>query len=195
MADLTFLNVSKSFNGLPVLENFSYTFREGERYCLMGPSGCGKTTLLRLACGLTNPDAGTISGGMGKCAYVFQEDRLLPWYTVRQNIALVCRRKDADFWIKAVGLDGFADALPTALSGGMRRRAAIARALAADGDFYLFDEAFTGLDTDAKASLYNIVLTHTADKLCLFTSHDPAEAAAVKAICVHLPGKSMYPAE
>ena len=97
MADLTFLHVSKSFNGLPVLENFSYTFREGERYCLMGPSGCGKTTLLRLACGLTNPDAGTISGSMGKCAYVFQEDRLLPWYTVRQNIALVCRRKDADF--------------------------------------------------------------------------------------------------
>ena len=101
---LQFLHVSKTFKNLPVLQDFSFCFEQGKSYCLMGPSGCGKSTLLRLACGLLPPDSGRIIGTENRFSYVFQENRLLPWYTARQNIELVCRRRSAEYWLEADGL-------------------------------------------------------------------------------------------
>mgnify|MGYP002573507062 FL=1 len=176
---LQFLHVSKAFASLSVLQDFSFSFEAGNSYCLMGPSGCGKSTLLRLACGLLQPDSGYITGTENHFSYVFQENRLLPWYTARQNIELVCRRRSADYWLDAVGLKAFADALPETLSGGMRRRIALARALAADGHIYLFDEPFTGLDTERREEIIALIHQYTTEHLCLYTSHDPLEAEKV----------------
>ena len=146
---LQFLHVSKAFASLSVLQDFSFSFEAGNSYCLMGPSGCGKSTLLRLACGLLQPDSGYITGTENHFSYVFQENRLLPWYTARQNIELVCRRRSAAYW------------------------------LAADGYIYLFDEPFTGLDTERREEIIALIHQYTTGHLCLYTSHDPLEAEKV----------------
>lgn len=193
MTQLQFSHVSKKFGSLPVLQDFSHSFAEGQRYCLMSPSGSGKSTLLRLACGLIAPDGGSILGADGKSfSYVFQEDRLLPWYTAKQNIALICRRRTPEDWLEDVGLSAFANALPATLSGGMRRRIAIARALAADGDIYLFDEPFTGLDEELREQIISLIRRYTADRLCLFTSHDAQEAGRVASHILQFDGPPLH---
>ncbi len=174
--DICFSKVSKYFDSLCVMDNFSYSFQTGKHYCLMGPSGCGKSTLLRLACGLIQPDSGNISGIDQNFSYVFQENRLLPWYTAQQNIDLVCHRYDTTYWLNAIGLTAFSKAYPSELSGGMCRRLSIARALAANGEVYLFDEPLTGLDNTLRKQMICFIHQHTAGKLCIYTSHHLDEA-------------------
>lgn len=190
---LQFLHVSKTFKNLPVLQDFSFCFEQGKSYCLMGPSGCGKSTLLRLACGLLPPDSGRIIGTENRFSYVFQENRLLPWYTARQNIELVCRRRSAEYWLEAVGLKAFGDTLPSALSGGMRRRVALARALAADGQIYLFDEPFTGLDAERREEIISLIRQYTTGHLCLYISHDSLEAEKIAAEVLYFTGPPLQP--
>ena len=128
---LTLEHVSKSYGGLPVLNDLSLTLSEGEILALIGPSGCGKSTLLNIISGLVRPDAGSVSGADVKMSYMFQSARLLPWRTVRENIRIVrqdAAEEEVAAIIAAVGLQGFADYYPGQLSGGMARRCALARA-------------------------------------------------------------------
>ena len=129
-----------------VLKNLDLLIPAHEITVLLGRSGCGKTTLLRLIGGLEQPDSGTIRRPPdSKTAFVFQEARLMPWLSVQKNIAFGLKKKDVrrselEHLIAMTGLQGFEDALPGQLSGGMQQRCALARALASKPDFILMDE-------------------------------------------------------
>ena len=152
---LSFNAVSKSFaSGVKALDRASFTLAQGEFLSLVGPSGCGKSTALRLIAGLTEPSEGSISwtGDTPSVGFVFQDAALMPWATVERNVRLPLDLKGtagADKVREAlelVGLGGFAGAYPRELSGGMRMRVSIARALAADATLLLMDEPFAALD-------------------------------------------------
>jgi len=166
MALLELKDVSKSFahakGNLRVLENISFTIEQGEFVALVGPSGCGKSTLLRIINGLMPPTSGQVlyqgrqvDGINLECALVFQSFALLPWLTVKANVELGLeargmgpaeREKRAGVLIDKVGLDGFEEAYPRELSGGMKQRVGIARALAVEPKLLLMDEPFSALD-------------------------------------------------
>ena len=147
---LTIRGICKSFEGRPVLENVSFDFPEAAVTALRGPSGCGKTTLVNIILGLIEPDAGDVlMPASARTAAVFQEDRLLPFKTVLQNITLIgADEQTALSHLSAMGIRDCADKYPSELSGGMRRRAAIARALSAEYDCLVLDEPFSGLDIE-----------------------------------------------
>lgn len=179
-------NVSFSYPEKPVLTDFSLTITPGETVCLSGPSGCGKTTVLRLIAGLETPDAGTVSVD-GRVAVVFQDDRLVPWLTVRDNILLVAPNADADALLADMGLAGEEDARVDSLSGGMQRRVAIARALAIDGDVLLLDEPFNGLDDAAAAVVAAQIRTTYANKTVVLVSHHERDAHLLDAKVFKMP--------
>lgn len=139
-----------SFGTKTVLAGFSLALPQVPIAALTGPSGCGKTTLLRVLAGLERPRSGSVSGiAPAHTAVLFQEDRLLPWRTVRQQITDVLppsRRGEAGRWLAFAELEDEEDSLPSALSGGMARRLALARCAALGGDLLLLDEPFTGID-------------------------------------------------
>lgn len=154
---LSFQSVSKSFaSGVDALSGVSFGLARGEFLSLVGPSGCGKSTALRLIAGLTKPSAGTLAwdGAQPQTGFVFQDAALMPWASVARNVRLPLELKglpaDADDKVAQalalVGLSGFAGAYPRELSGGMRMRVSIARALAADAELLLMDEPFAALD-------------------------------------------------
>lgn len=177
---MNLVSLSKRFGSQEVLKDFSLSLPETGRFCLFGPSGCGKTTLLRLLAGLEKPDSGCIRGlERKKTAFVFQEHRLFPWMTVEENVAAVLprdRKNDAKEWIDRAGLTGSGDKKPHQLSGGMKKRAALARALAYGGDVLLLDEPFQGLDQKAMAELCNMVLQYNTAPLVFLVTHHPEEA-------------------
>ena len=147
---------------------------------VFGASGAGKTTLLRLLAGLLQPASGTIEGLAGKrISMVFQEDRLLPWLTAVENVALVRDGSEADAraLLAALALSAEADQLPRALSGGMQRRVALARALNFGGDVLLLDEPFKGLDAALCAEAAAVVRGRFL--LTVIATHDRGEAAAL----------------
>ncbi len=143
-------NLSLSFGEKVVLKNFSFSVPDTGVTALSGPSGCGKTSFLRCLAGLQKADSGTISGvAPQETAILFQENRLLPWRTVREHITDVLphnRREEADFFLSLVELESESNNYPAQLSGGMGRRLALARCLALDARLYLLDEPFTGVD-------------------------------------------------
>lgn len=171
--------VSFSYDGAPVLSDVSLTLADGA-VCLFGPSGCGKTTLLRLVSGLESPTDGTVRCDARRIAMVFQENRLVPWLTVRENLLLVTDDTDAvDRALCDVSLRDAANKRPDELSGGMQRRVALARALAFGGDLLLLDEPFSGLDDALKVSVAAklrerfagcpiVLVTHSLDEAALF---------------------------
>lgn len=160
--DVICRSLVKRFGATPVLGSLDITFAAGQTTALVGPSGCGKSTLLRLIAGLDAPDAGSVTIGgdppatlraTGGLAVAFQDPSLLPWRTARGNVALAQRlarqpvdRAAIDALLTLVGLDGFLDARPGALSGGMRQRAAIARCLITRPRLLLLDEPFGAVD-------------------------------------------------
>lgn len=178
-------HLEKSFGQTPVLVDFSKDLPDFGVVCITGPSGCGKTTLLRLLAGLVPPDAGTITGmEKRKIAYVFQEDRLLPWVTAAENIRLV--QKDAPIqapmdYLAALGLASQGEKYPAALSGGQRRRVAFLRGLAfleevSDG-ILLLDEPFNGLDQNAIRLLCQKIKELPPQTLVVLVTHqiEPAK--------------------
>lgn len=180
--------VSFSYPNRPVLEDFSLELPKAGVVALTGPSGCGKTTVLHLLSGLLQPQKGRVL--TVPAAVVFQEDRLLPWMTARQNIAVVLQTphaaQEAAFWLEAVGLNDVKDSYPAALSGGMRRRVAIARALAKGGDLLLLDEPFTGLDADSRKNCVLLVKERFSNASVLLVTHQPEEAEQMNAMVCKL---------
>ena len=150
-------HLTLSYGEKRVLEDFSLTLPLEGVTVLSGPSGCGKTTLMRCIAGLERPQGGTVSGIVpSETVFLFQEDRLFPWRTAEQHILDVlpkARRGEADRWLALAGLEAEKAAYPAALSGGMKRRLALARTLALGGKLYLLDEPFTGVDGDRIRSL------------------------------------------
>ena len=158
---LTYHRVYKQFPTQVVCDDFSLEIECGTITCVLGPSGCGKTTLLRLAAGLTHADSGSVACAWGAgepIGYVFQEARLLPWRTAAENVSYVIpperrwssREERPLELLRLVELTSAAARYPDELSGGMARRVALARALAARSSLLLLDEAFSSLDVDLK---------------------------------------------
>ncbi len=156
---IEFDRVSKSFDGKQVLKNFSVTFSKGEFVCLLGASGCGKTTVLRIASGLTLPDSGEVKrDDTLRQSFIFQENRLLPWYDALGNILAVTDDKErAEYFLRQTGLYEDKHKFPNELSGGMKRRLSIARALTFGGDVFFLDEPLRELDKKT-ATLINALL-------------------------------------
>ena len=177
---IEFVNVSKAFGEKTVLSGLNCTFPEGRITCILGPSGCGKTTLLNLILGLLKPDGGEIRGvPEGRIAAVFQEDRLIGHLSALSNVRMVLRRGFPETEIlralEAVGLGDSARQPVCELSGGMRRRAALVRALLADSPLVVMDEPFKGLDGDTRASAIAFTRRMLAGRTALIVTHDPAE--------------------
>ena len=163
---LKITNLSFSFDNKNILEDFSLELKKGEILAVMGSSGYGKTTLLELIAGLYKPQKGEIVNTFEKIAYAFQEPRLFPWLTVRENLLAVMDEKDENAektvlnTLELVGLLDSVDNYPEELSGGMKSRASLARALAFGGDLFLLDEPFAALDEDLRHSLAQTIKEH-----------------------------------
>ncbi|MBV0902638.1 ABC transporter ATP-binding protein [Haloarcula salina] len=196
-AKITIQNVSRSYESTRALADVSLSVTEGEFCCVVGPSGCGKTTLLRAIAGLDDPDGGSILVGGDPVTgpgldrgMVFQEYALFPWRTVRGNIRFGLDRPACDCpdcearvreLIDLVGLDGFEDAYPKELSGGMKQRVGIARALAPDPEILLMDEPFGSVDARTRGRLHAELLdiwTQT-EQTVVFVTHDIDEAVTL----------------
>ena len=174
---VTLTDVSKAYGGIPVLENVSFTLEPGKPFCVTGPSGCGKTTLLRLVMGLERPDSGVVSwstGGKKRFGAMFQEDRLFEELDAVENLRLASGEKD-----RASLRAALLELLPeealgkpvSALSGGQRRRVALARALRPGGEAVLLDEPFTGLDAAAAAQAGEFILRQLGERPLLLALH------------------------
>ena len=179
-------HVSRDFGGLPVLEDLSLTIKQGEFVVLVGPSGCGKTTLLNILSGALAPTSGTVTT-TGILRTVYQHDGLFPWLTVRDNIGLGLRGmtdkvdKAAELadLLALIRLEEFEGHYPHQLSGGMRQRVELARALAGRSDILLLDEPFSALDYQTRLRLRRelVRLLALRPRTVVFVTHDIEEAA------------------
>ncbi len=181
-----FDKVRKTFDGKQVFSDFSYTLSLQGITALMGPSGCGKTTLLRLLCGLESPDSGTISGAPETYTFLFQENRLLPWASALENVALVSDIETAKNILRKVGLAQELQTLPSSLSGGMQRRVALARALAHKSPVLLLDEPFKGLDADLCREMIALLRQEAQTRPILLVTHSLQEAELTGATVINL---------
>lgn len=178
---------AESPNGIRiVLEDISLDIADGEFVCVLGPSGCGKSTLLRLVANLETHTRGTITTRT-RPSVVFQEHGLFPWLTVTENIAYSLKLRGVkkaeraarvEDLLHLVGLVDFADYYPGQISGGMRQRTSVARALADDGDVLLMDEPFGALDEQTRIALQQELLAiwGQTSKAVLFITHSVDEA-------------------
>ncbi len=186
--------VSFSYNpGKPVLRDLEFELYPGELLAVMGPSGCGKSTLLHLIAGLLKPSAGILQSDFQQVSYVFQEPRLFPWLNAEQNIRAVLPRKTNPAIIsEALELVELPDAgglYPGELSGGMKSRVSLARALAYGGDLMLLDEPFASLNEDLRRQLMVRLrerLTKTGTAAVLVT-HQGQDAQAFSRRLLELP--------
>lgn len=191
-------NLSLSFNGKLILDNINFRIAQGEFLCLLGQSGCGKSTLLRILAGLQKTSSGSaffngreITAPNRDCSVVFQDYTLFPWMTAGENLQFALKaaypekskaeiRHLAESYLDMVGLSGVFNNFPGALSGGMRQRAAIARALALPGKILLMDEPFGALDPVNRVMLQQLVRDLHRDsgsgRTIVFVTHDVEEA-------------------
>lgn len=173
--------IAVSFDGKSVLRDCSLRLGAGERLALMGPSGCGKTTLLRVALGLQKPERGTVKRGAANTAAVFQEPRLLDWRTAAENVNLVLSDgaetlERAKEWLARMELREAAALYPAELSGGMRQRVSLARALAVEPELLLLDEPFRGLDEALSERIARGLGEWLAQSAVLLVTHSEREA-------------------
>ncbi|MDO4275816.1 MAG: ATP-binding cassette domain-containing protein [Eubacteriales bacterium] len=174
-------NLTKSYEGHKVLDQCSLTLEEGKVYALMGPSGCGKTTLLHILMGIVEKDEGSIEGIAGKeVSAVFQENRLFTFLSAGENAAAVQKKAQKLEDINEI----LAEILPREslnqmvqeYSGGMKRRAAIGRAMLAESDFIIMDEPFTGLDEETKNQVIQFIKKYRRGRTLIFSTHQEREA-------------------
>ncbi|MDH2399927.1 ABC transporter ATP-binding protein [Bradyrhizobium sp. SSUT18] len=197
MPAFTISSLDKLYPGAPpvrALSNISFSVEEGEFVVLLGASGCGKSTLLEILAGLQQPSGGSalfhdrpIAGPGGELGVVFQDASLYPWRTVAANVGLglelrgldkVQAQRLVDEHLSLVGLDGFGDKFPHQISGGMKQRAGIARALVGDPDVLLMDEPFGAVDYVTRNKLQEdlIRIWQQRRKTIVFVTHDVGEA-------------------
>lgn len=177
-------NLSFSYGRKSVIENLSLELPDRGVFALMGPSGCGKTTLLYLISGLLKAKNGKIQRDSDKIAYSFQEPRLLEQKSALENVKFVLNDKDKDkdkdkiaiSFLTDLGLEAEANTLPRQLSGGMKQRVSLARALAFDGDVSLFDEPFNGLDEAIKERAAALLRKKGEDSLVILITHSADDA-------------------
>lgn len=174
-------NVQKIFNDNCVLKDFSLEVHKEEIVCIIGPSGCGKSTLLNIISGILKPSEGEVVNNSFKTSYVFQEDRLLPWKNVYDNIRIVNEDSTKEKCLKLiekVGLKGFEKYYPSELSGGMRQRCSIARAFNYEADLLLMDEPFKSLDYNLRLNMIQHLLKiwESTKKSIAFVTHEIDEA-------------------
>ena len=177
-------NISKSFGEKQIFRDFSADIPEGKTTCLTGVSGSGKTTLLRILSGLETLDAGEIIGlSERRLSVVFQEDRLCENLSPISNVRLAApsgtTRESIRSGMTSIGLSDCEKQPVRELSGGMRRRVAILRALFAQYDFLLLDEPFKGLDEESKRQTISFIKEHAMDMTILLITHDHLDAAAM----------------
>ena len=195
--ELAIKNVSKTYGDLLVLNKINLNVKEGQIVCIIGPSGCGKSTLLRLIGGLEHPDNGSIEARgapppdcLNPLTYIFQDFSLLPWRTVEKNISLVLEdhrlsSKNKNEIIKSVlqrtKLTEFGDRWPRELSGGMKQRVGIARALAVNPSVLLMDEPLSALDSQTSEILLNdlIELWEKQHFTAVYITHNLSEAIRI----------------
>lgn len=184
---VAFEKVSFSYDTTSVLHQVTWRLPARGVVCLWGASGCGKTTALRLLAGLETPDDGRVIGA-DRVAMVFQEDRLLPWRTVLDNVTLTGADSAAAKGIlTTLGLtEEELNAYPEHLSGGQQRRVALARALAADSDLLLLDEPFNGLDEGTWQDVVPLILQAAESRPVVLVTHIREQAQALCAGVVHL---------
>ncbi|SFQ35357.1 NitT/TauT family transport system ATP-binding protein [Parafilimonas terrae] len=183
---LTLQDVSLSFGTMPVLQNLSLSVNSGEFAVIVGPSGCGKTTILNLLSGHIQPGSGAIHRE-GVIRTVYQKDGLFPWLTVSQNISMGLRsvsdaqqrEEELQSLFELIHLEDFKNHYPHELSGGMRQRVELARALAGNSDILLMDEPFSALDYQTRLRMrYELVrLLEKRPRTVIFVTHDIEEAA------------------
>lgn len=200
MAHVSIESVSKTYSSVrnadtAALQDVQIEVSRGQFVTIVGPSGCGKSTLLYIIAGLVKPSRGRIlvdgapvSGPSPRCGIVFQEFRIFPWKTVRQNVTFGLelrnhvpareREETAQRYLGLVGLGGFENYLPKELSGGMKQRVAIAQTLACEPEVILMDEPFGSLDSLTRESLQDEILQvwQTSGKTILFVTHSIEEA-------------------
>lgn len=183
---LAFDNVSHSYGTTSVLQTLNLQVKKGEVVVLVGPSGCGKTTILNLLSGHIQPTTGVVNR-TGNIRTVYQHDGLFPWLTVEENIAMglrsvsdaVQREKEKQDLVELIHLQGFENHYPHQLSGGMRQRVELARALAGQSDILLMDEPFSALDyqTRLRMRLELVRILEQRPRTVVFVTHDIEEAA------------------
>lgn len=183
-------NISKAYDGRPVLQNLNIRIAEGMITCIMAPSGTGKTTLLRILMGLEKADSGSVAGLEGRrLSVVFQEERLCADLTAVENIMLVTpqlKPHTVRQELERLGLGENSTQPVSELSGGMRRRVSILRALLAEYDVLFLDEPFKGLDAALKERVMAYVMEKTMGKTVIFVTHDRQEALALGAGIIEL---------
>jgi len=178
--------VRKQFGEMVLFDNLDFSVSAGSVTCLLGPSGCGKTTMLNLMAGLIPPDSGTAEI-RGRLSFVFQEARLLPWDTVRDNVIYAMdphlnkqhRIERAEALLELLELKDSAHLRPGQISGGMARRTALARALLAPHDVLFLDEPLSSLDPDMRTRLIAFLPEMLVDKAVVLVTHDYVTAAAL----------------
>lgn len=185
MDELRVTDLCKSYGKKTVLSGLTFTLPAGGRLALMGRSGCGKTTLLRILLGLEKAQSGRVEGLPPRLSVVFQEDRLCPDFSAFDNVRLAAphaAHEEIRACLAALGL-GDADSTGPVrdLSGGMRRRVAIARAWLAPGDLVLLDEPFKGLDDATRAAVTAYLDRTAGGRALLLVTHDASDAAALHA--------------
>ena len=192
MTKVLFRDLAMRFGGVEVLRDINLSVKEGEFVCILGPSGCGKSTLLNVVGGFMQPSGGEVtidgvrvSGPDPRRIFVFQERGVFPWLTVDQNIGFGLfkldeeeKRKRIAHYVQLVGLSGFEEAYPRELSGGMKQRLEVARALAVNPDVLYLDEPFGALDSITRLQMRRELLRiwQAEKKTILFVTHDIEES-------------------
>ena len=188
--------ISFSYGENQVLKGLNFTFPDKGVFAMMGESGEGKTTLLRLLCGLETPTEGKIESTHAKIAVAFQEPRLFPWLDCENNIKFVLpkEKQSSDIpttLLRDFELETYQKALPSELSGGMKQRLSLARALAVGADLLLLDEPFSALDTALKERIASLVKKANPEGLTVIVTHDIRDAALLDATVLQLKSNSL----
>lgn len=180
-------NINKSYGDLKVLENISIDFPKNQTTCILGPSGCGKTTLLNIMAGILDMDSGELTGFENEdISFVFQEDRLIPWKNVEENLSFVLKDKMhkeeiaeiINNYLELVGLEEYKNYYPKDLSGGMKQRINILRAFIYSSKMLIMDEPFKSLDMYNKQIVMDFFkeLMAAKNRTCIMVTHDMEEA-------------------